>query len=1192
MGDVDQSHPPVVGLGLREAARKYGIDAQIIRYWIKRGRVQVLQESQGPGKPLHLDEASLQQALLQYQPRRSPTEGTGSIPRVWRALKTLLLALSGSLVHWSKNVYQRGVTPQQAAQKYGISPETVRYWARTGSVSVVRKADATNRPMRVDGASLRRAVVLSRSHRGSDNPSSQGRGRAFAQLERLFPPSMKRAWQAALRRLESLKRVKGVGLQEAARSYDTKAQTIRYWIKQGWVKVLQEPEGPGKPLVLDPGSLQRSFQRYKTRREARAAASHGGPGIPGAPVLGLAGGGLWASWGSSRRLLLPVLVGAMFFLMIFFASRVQGINLGVDCNPQNVSQDSVVNNPQNVSQDSVVNCKTSVRINGGAGENILLEKYQLIATGVDNGTKVVVEFGFFGEPINVPNGVTVSLASTRNLGFGYDYGYGYGPNEVPSPIFGFGYGYSEAFGYGYHTLTAPNAFGYGYGYGYQFINTADLDYDVLIDVDLFGTEKVDVRFSLVTGAADVGGASDVISFDAHPESFEVIAAADDDGDGDGGGGGGGAGGGGGGGGGGAAGGGAAGGGAAGGGAVNTPTVDDFLDDPDAAIDDLINLFNALPDLASETFLEFLGQEDIGGQAFVGIINNNVVAAGGLVTASTETAEGTAAIGAAITKTTETAEGTQSSVDLIGQLTTTEEGTEAAVRISTELLKTEEGSEALKEIFISLAEQEGGDVAAGTLLENQAKTAGGVEGAAETIRRAAGTQQGQAAAAKALNNVNNVEGGLVLAEVPPRERADVVLDPNFSGDAMINTLPEMPASAVKEIFVLEPQKFFDKLDPKIPEDNVVPENIPQIPPEAEVLSFVQVTPTIRIYALAGVEDPFLWVEGVASPAPIDKVILRFTRPIQGVRVQVEDLAQKPADAPDLGVGRITNEFFRIDLENATAEDVRQGHVTFYVEKSWLDANGVHKWSILLHRFDEETGKWVSSPTRRIRDDATRVFYTAPVSGFSAFAISGSTELPPARFQVSNLNISPPIAETGQGVVIQVQVTNQTAQDDVYVANLWLNNQIEATKSVPIPAGGSTTVAFTVQQSAGTYNVRIARELGSLEVQLASATPTPTPTVSPTPTATATVTPVPTPTVTATASPTATATPSPTPTPPPAEVTPVATPVTPTPAPTLTPTVAPAEDGGGGGIIIIVIIAVVAVVVVGGVAFFLLRRKGGG
>lgn len=67
------------GIGLREAARAYDVEPQLIRYWIKQGKVEVLKAAPGPGLPMIINEETLKVALQSYHPtkntRSSPVEG-------------------------------------------------------------------------------------------------------------------------------------------------------------------------------------------------------------------------------------------------------------------------------------------------------------------------------------------------------------------------------------------------------------------------------------------------------------------------------------------------------------------------------------------------------------------------------------------------------------------------------------------------------------------------------------------------------------------------------------------------------------------------------------------------------------------------------------------------------------------------------------------------------------------------------------------------------------------------------------------------------------------------------------------------------------------------------------------------------------------------------------------------------------
>ena len=105
---------------------------------------------------------------------------------------------------------------------------------------------------------------------------------------------------------------------------------------------------------------------------------------------------------------------------------------------------------------------------------------------------------------------------------------------------------------------------------------------------------------------------------------------------------------------------------------------------------------------------------------------------------------------------------------------------------------------------------------------------------------------------------------------------------------------------------------------------------------------------------------------------------------------------PAGAPEFQSGQIVNSLFSIDIEGTQPGDVEAAHVTLFVEKSWVEANEVHKWSIQFNSFDEERNEWVPFPSKRVREDEDRIFYTVVVPGFSDIATTGSSELPEQIF----------------------------------------------------------------------------------------------------------------------------------------------------------------------------------------------------
>ena len=178
--------------------------------------------------------------------------------------------------------------------------------------------------------------------------------------------------------------------------------------------------------------------------------------------------------------------------------------------------------------------------------------------------------------------------------------------------------------------------------------------------------------------------------------------------------------------------------------------------------------------------------------------------------------------------------------------------------------------------------------------------------------------------------------------------------------------------------------------------------------------------IALLALRG-----LWFKMVGSPAPINSILGKFTRDLSDVKVTLADLAALPEGAPALPTGLIVNSLFSINIESVESKDVAAAHVSMFVEKSWLRANEVQKWSIQFNRLDTQRNAWVPSPSKRVREDQERVFYTVVVPGFSDIAITGSKDLQELFFVVGDLTIVPATPGPGDDVTISARVTNTGA-----------------------------------------------------------------------------------------------------------------------------------------------------------------------
>jgi len=88
----------------------------------------------------------------------------------------------------------------------------------------------------------------------------------------------------------------------------------------------------------------------------------------------------------------------------------------------------------------------------------------------------------------------------------------------------------------------------------------------------------------------------------------------------------------------------------------------------------------------------------------------------------------------------------------------------------------------------------------------------------------------------------------------------------------------------------------------------------------------------------------------------------------------------------------------------------------------------------------------------------------------------------EFQVSELSVSPASVQAGAVVTISVKVSNTGAEAASYTAVLKVDGSTEATKTVTINAGQSTTVSWTTSKTtAKTYSVSVDGLTGSFTVQ---------------------------------------------------------------------------------------------------------------
>ncbi len=512
-------------------------------------------------------------------------------------------------------------------------------------------------------------------------------------------------------------------------------------------------------------------------------------------------------------------------------------------------------------------------------------------------------------------------------------------------------------------------------------------------------------------------------------------------------------------------------------------------------------------------------------------------------------------------------------------------TSKAGAIVTDLVKKAGGAEKAAEIVTEIVKV-GKRVEAAAIVEAvELEQAVDLIEAIVDVQVSAGTVEDIAQVTRAsaiLENVEEAKAGAILEETGITRVTEIV--DVMAEVKLVERLPEMSAD---KLFQIPAQTLFDNL-PSVPVEQLAFEVPPPVDLTLPAPVAVQVSATLAVYQVQDTGE-LVWAALAGSLAPIDQILGKFARRLSDVEISVEDLAAKPAAAPDFSAAQVVNSYFRIDVESAEPDDVVAAHVTMFVEKEWLEANDIHKWSVQFNRLDEDLGSWVPFPSKRVSEDDERVFYTVSVPGFSVIAITGSKEMPAQIFQVNNLSFNPPLPSGGEDFTVSVVVTNLRSQSAVYPATVWVNSTIEDSDGITVPEGATLPVSFVLNLPEGSHRVRIDRELRDLTVGPAVAAPTPTPVV-----VTLTAVPV---VVEVEATPTHV---PPTPVPPtpapvlPTEALPTLTPVPPAEVPTAV-VVAPLEEEEGAGVLIFIVIVigiVAGVAVVGGTGYFVVVRRRSG
>ena len=466
----------------------------------------------------------------------------------------------------------------------------------------------------------------------------------------------------------------------------------------------------------------------------------------------------------------------------------------------------------------------------------------------------------------------------------------------------------------------------------------------------------------------------------------------------------------------------------------------------------------------------------------------------------------------------------------------------------------------------------------------------------------------ARAAEIIEAVASGQAADILSEMEPLGAASVLEHLSISKlTQIVEVMPESKLIArlshmpPNKLFQIPPEVLFKNM-PSVPVEQLAVEVPPRADSDLPLPQIIDITDALATYNVPKTRAG-AWAVLAQGRAPIDRILGKFGKDLSNVRVTLEDLSESVGGLPDIGPNRIVGLYFRVDVDDASPEDITVAHVTVSVEKDWIRSNGLHNWSIEFNRFDEGLNAWVRFPSKRVREEGGRAYYTAVVPGFSLIAVFGSDSLPEQVLKVTDLAVSPATPLDEEPFTVSVNVTNTGASSAVFPASLWLNDTVEAATTVAIEGGATSRVEFSLSKPTGVYRLRVDRSVMNLIVGVPPLLPTPTP-VPAAPPAEPTATPVPPGEPGGTATPIPPVAPTPTAAPPVAEATatPVPTSEPSPPAPTATSTPQPPEKAatttlveaeGGGPAFAAIILAVLAAI--GGIGFtvymILVRRRMG-
>ena len=371
--------------------------------------------------------------------------------------------------------------------------------------------------------------------------------------------------------------------------------------------------------------------------------------------------------------------------------------------------------------------------------------------------------------------------------------------------------------------------------------------------------------------------------------------------------------------------------------------------------------------------------------------------------------------------------------------------------------------------------------------------------------------------------------------PPQEEVDAILqDPATAGPALAAAAAQDPDGAGRAIAAAaaqDPQATGNTLTAAVKADAAAVANALKVAAESDVgattnaLNMGLADDTAALEALGEVLPVEIWLRppipdpGPAVGAiggwvqedgrsPVDSVSGRFASPPDRLRVRVTGLplgvistkptptpgttsafSARPFEMPSFPANQSAHKLFRLTVGSGADSGFASGYITFSVDKSWMDENDIHPWSVLLDQHNVEFGFWEFAPAQYVGEDEETLQYRQLVPDFSTWAITGRSAAPQAEFKVEDLAVA---SSPGAGVPTEftVQVTNLTSGPLTPLLGVYVDSVPARTHRVLLEPNEQKEVTLSVRLNEGSYGIRVDRLTASVSVGPAPP-PTPTP-----------------------------------------------------------------------------------------------------